>query len=596
MISRYSIAVLPFVNMSSDQENEYFTDGITEEILNALSKIEGLHVTARTSSFAFKNQQIDIREIGKRLNVALLLEGSIRKSGNKVRITAQLTRADNGFHVWSDSWDRELTDILILQDEIASLIAEKVNRNITTEPHTSGHPVQNTEALDAYLRANYLLKTWDFSQGTNMLALFKKAIELDPGLIKAYIGLSDASTWLGATGNLPPEEAQQNVEYCIRKVLELDPDSPDIHMILASKHFWMEWDIHSALNSVNKALELKPSFPDALMYKGILLAAAGKVEEAFDHLFQADRLDPYAKQINSGIGMIYFYINEDEKALEYLEKNIKIAPYWDAQYMFKVQSLCKLKRFDEALATIDEIAGNPNSPLVIAELMAYYYACRGKRDEAYAEMEIMKKGSLTKQKPGNPDPAFYAQIHLVLGEYDQALDYLEEGVKAGSSPFLFNKVDSHWDMVRDHHRYIEAMSRIRYPEFDSAPFRNRKKYSKSGLSEEDSNAFQDKLQAYMQKEKPWLNPTLTLSDLAESIDITTHQLSQLLNEHIGENFYDYVNSFRLEYFLRQMQESRSRKYTLLSVAYDCGFNSKTTFNTYFKKIKGKSPSEYFRKQ
>ncbi|MBN2518880.1 MAG: hypothetical protein JXB17_00105, partial [Bacteroidales bacterium] len=228
MISKYSIAVLPFVNISSDKENEYFSDGITEEILNALSKIEGLHVTARTSSFAFKNQNIDIREIGRKLNVALILEGSIRKSNNLVRITAQLTDTSNGYHLWSDTWDRELKNIFIVQDEIAAIIAEKINKDIKLDVSHEGHVVENTEALDLYLKGQYLLNKWDFNESNNIINCFEQAIKLDPGLIKAYIGLSHVYTWLGSTGFVKPEEAHIKVEYCIKKVLELDRNVPDV--------------------------------------------------------------------------------------------------------------------------------------------------------------------------------------------------------------------------------------------------------------------------------------------------------------------------------------------------------------------------------
>lgn len=593
LISKYSIAVLPFVNMSSDKENEYFSDGITEEIINALSKIEGLHVTARTSSFAFKNQHLDIREIGRCLNVAMILEGSIRKAGGMVRITAQLTGSSNGFHLWSDSWDRELKDIFILQDEIAGLIASKVNSNIGEKP-SGGFILEDTNALDAYLRANYLLNTWDFSRGREMLMLFQKAIDLDGNLIKAYVGMSHAYTWLGSTGHVPPVEAQQKIEGCIRKVLELDPDLPDVYTLIASKYFWMEWNLKLAHENIDKALLLKPSYPEALMYKALFLAASGRVEEAFDHYFQADRLDPYANQINSGIGMIYCYTNENVKALEYLEKNIRIAPFWDAQYLFKVEALCKLNRFGDAWAEIEAIEGRTNNPLSIADLKAFYFACKGEKNAALQQVEKMKAEYEKGARHGSPDSTFLSQIFLLLGEEDKALDYLERGIEEKASPILFNKINSLWDGVRENPRYIKAMQCVTYPSDKSVKNKLAGKYTKSSLTDQEAARYLDKLEHFMISEKPWLNPTLNLTDLAEQTDITPHTLSMILNEFAQTNYYDYVNGFRLNHFKKICHLKEYKNFTLLSMAYECGFNSKTTFNSFFKKILGVTPNEYYR--
>ncbi len=470
MFSKYSIAVLPFVNISSDKENEYFSDGITEEILNALSKIEGLHVTARTSSFAFKNQNIDIREIGRKLNVALILEGSIRKSDNIIRITAQLTDTSKGFYVWSETWDRELKNIFIVQDEIAANIAEKINKNIKLDISNKGHVVENTEALDIYLRGNYLLNKWDFSQRDNIISLFEKAIELDPKLIKAYISLSHAYTWLGSTGFVDPLEAHSKVEFCVKKVMELDKNVPDIYIVIAGINFWIEWDFPTALSNINKALELQPSNSDALKYKALFLSAMGKVEESLDNFFQADRLNPYDDQINSGIGMIYNYTNENIKALEYIEKGIQTTPHWYAQYIDKVEALCKLKRYKEVWDTIFMLENDLNSPLSVAHLKAMYYANQGKVKETYEQLKIMEKELEEATLASAPDTAFFSQIYILLGENDKALDYLEYGMKHGATPFLFNRINYIWDGLRDHPRYIEAMKKIKYGDDDIVVF------------------------------------------------------------------------------------------------------------------------------
>ncbi|MBU4446906.1 hypothetical protein KJ656_17795, partial [bacterium] len=225
-----------------------------------------------------------------KLNVSLILEGTIRKSGNFVRITTQLIKVENGFHIWSDSWDRELKNIFILQDEIAAIIAEKINADMKSAVTTTDHVIENTDALDLYLKGIYLLNTWDFKEAEKVITYFEQALTIDPKFIKAYIGLSNCYTWLGSTGVMSQKDAQKKVEHYIKKVLALDKNLPDVYSVIAGKNFFIEWNIPLALENINKALKLKPSFFDALMYKGMILAALGRVEESLDNLFQAERL------------------------------------------------------------------------------------------------------------------------------------------------------------------------------------------------------------------------------------------------------------------------------------------------------------------
>lgn len=271
MISKHSIAVLPFVNISPDKDNEYFSDGITEEIINALCRFEELHVTSRTSSFAFKNQNADIRDIGKRLNVYYLLEGSIRRSGEMVRITAQLIKAEDGFHLWSETWDRELKDIFILQDEIAQIIAERINSKIKTPVAHPESLIENTEALDHYLKGQYLLNKFIISNQQDIIWHFEQAIAIDPNFEKAYIGLCNAYTWLSSVGAFDPIEGNMKIEVNLRVLMRLNPNTPEIYMLISGKNFWLEWNLPMALENINKAIGLKPSNAEAFVQKGLVL-------------------------------------------------------------------------------------------------------------------------------------------------------------------------------------------------------------------------------------------------------------------------------------------------------------------------------------
>ena len=594
VLSRHSIAVLPFINMSSDKGNEYFSDGITEEIINALAKIEGLHVTARTSSFAFKNRNVDVREIGKQLNVSLVLEGSIRKSDVNVRITAQLIRTEDGYHIWSDSWDRELKNIFILQDEIAGIIAKKINADIQSDIPVKERKIENTEALDYYLKGTFIQNQWDFSRSYEMISYFEKAVEIDPGFAKAYIALCHALTWMGSTGQISPGDAHKKIEHYLVKAIKLDKKLADIYAILAGRSYWIEWNIPEALNNVNKALQLRPSFAEVLLHKGLILSSMGNIEEALDCLFQSERLNPFHTNVNYCIGLIYRLTGEFERSLAYLEKNLLTAPQWAAQYTLQIEVLCNLKRFDEAWQVLVCQENDPSSPLSIDELKGIYYAYKGERENAYNYAGKLLKDTETEPVTRAPHFAYLCLIYLLLGDDEKALSCLEQGVKYRSVPILFITIESEWDRLRDHPRYKAATEFLKAGALNAGTESEFKKYKKTSLQGSLARKLKTDLKDRMVNEKPYLDPKLNLSDMAEMIHCSPGQLSQLLNEHIGKNFYDYVNEYRLQYFRELNRDPKNKQYTVLSLAYESGFNSKTTFNNFFKKTMGVTPSEYLK--
>ncbi len=593
MISKNSIAVLPFVNISPDRENEYFSDGVTDEIINALARFEELHVTARTSSFAFKNKNLDIREIGHRLNVTYVLEGSIRRAEGVIRITAQLIKAEDGFHLWSESWDRELKNIFILQDEIAGLIAEKVNEKVSLKGSPKKYIVENENALDHYLRALYYLNSFDYQKTDEIITGFKKSISIDPNFWKPYIGLCNAYTWIGSIGIMNPSDAQEQVDYYIDKAQSLEPNIPDIYLVKAGRNFWFDWNLSAALQQVNKALVLKPSYFDALLFKGLILTASGSIEHALDILFRAERLNPFAETINYVIGFVYSLTNENTKSLEYLNKNEKIFAGWYAQYIAKVEVLCKLQRFTEAWEVIEQLEGDANSPLSVDQLKGIYFTYIG-RYAAAIEHVNQAANELIQGGYTKPDSYYIGYIFAKTGHEEKALEYLEIGVKYGATPFLFINMDRAWDNIRNHPRFIKAVQKIILPTEKELNEILPTKYKKASLPEEQATQIDERLNTIMSQEKPYLNPKLSLSDLAEFIDVTTNQLSQFLNEHRRKNFYDYLNHYRLQAFLERKKQMEYDHYNILGLAYECGFNSKTTFNTFFKKILRASPTEYFK--
>ncbi|MBU4445369.1 MAG: hypothetical protein L6305_04845, partial [Actinomycetia bacterium] len=231
--------------------------------------------------------------------------------------------------------------------------------------------------------------------------------------------------------------------------------------------------------------------------------------------------------------------------LEYLNKNIQICPHWYAQYITKIEALCKLNRFDEAWSTILTLSDDPDSPLSIAELKGYYFASLGNKKEAYEQISIIENDLKNNSLLSSPDTYFLSAIYLVLKENEKALEYLEYGIEHGSTPFLFIKIDSLWDELRDHPGYLNAIKRFNFSKEGSKYKDDLKKYKKSNLSHKQARLIEKELKTLMAEERPYLNPKLSLSDLSESIDVSTNQVSQILNEYIGRNFYDFVNTYRL---------------------------------------------------
>lgn len=595
LISKYSIAVLPFVNMSSEKENEYFSDGVTEEILNSLCKLEGLHVTARTSSFAFKNQNLDIIEIGKKLNVAHILEGSIRKHGEDVRITAQLIKATDGYHLWSNTWDKKLENIFVIQDEIADDIAKKIKSGLKITTVQSLKPPDNSQAIDLYLKASYLSKSWNEDDTYQAINYFNQVLEIYPDFAQAYVGLADCYTLLGTIGQMDFNEAAKSTANNIRKAYQLNPSISEIYVSFAKKNFWYEWDLQKTLDNLNRALELKPSNAEALYFKGMVFSTYGKYEEALDYLSQCQRLNPLSEQINYFNGTVYAFMQEWEKAIEYYNKNIEINPKFHSQYRSKIYALCNAKRFDEAWNDLQNFPEGivPNREYAIKAISGYYYACMGETEKAMEIADFLEKSLESEEYNDTYGMLSLAYISIKLNIPDRALDLLELGISKRSMYFLFILVDEPWLSVKDDTRYKKAVKQIILPsDYSEAPI----KYKKSGLSREQSQEIVVKLNKVIKQQELFLNPQLTLSDLAEAIDESTNIVSQALNEILGKNYYGYINSFRLEYFIELFKNPKSKRFTMLTVAYESGFNSKSTFNAFFKKSVGKSPREYFNNQ
>ncbi|MBT8380720.1 MAG: tetratricopeptide repeat protein, partial [Ignavibacteria bacterium] len=384
--SSKSIAVIPFINMSTDPENEYFSDGITEEILNALVKVEGLQVTSRTSSFAFKGKSADVKEIAEKLNVHSILEGSVRKSGNKVRITAQLINAADDFHVWSETYDRNLEDIFEVQDEISRKIANTLREKLTLQQKDEKLVTPTTENLDAYnlyLKGKYHLFKWSPENTKIGIEYLNKVIEIENEFAPAYSMLSFGYTILGAMGQIPTRSAFKDARDFANKAIELDDSLAEAYVSLGLVKIFSQWNLEGAEKAFDRALELNPGDAGVHNAYSWYLAAAGKFDEAIETAKHALKLDPLSLAINNSLGDAYLNAGRYEEAIVQLDKTLELDPNFRSALESKGWALFFLGETKKSIKTFKKYQKKTKDPLKGISGLGHVYAKTGQHDKAY---------------------------------------------------------------------------------------------------------------------------------------------------------------------------------------------------------------------
>jgi adenylate cyclase len=422
-----SIAVLPFVNMSADPENEYFSDGISEEILNALTHVEGLQVTARSSSFSFKGRNEDIRQIGTLLGVSSVLSGSVRRSGKKVRITAQLINTSDGYHVWSEMYDRDLEDIFEVQDEISLKILTRLKENFSPAKKQENIIKPSTHNLDAY---NLYLKGrfhWNKSNPEDIIkavGYFEEAIRIDNNFPLPYCALSYCYSFMGSAGLLPPTEAYPKAKDYTLKAIELDPNHAESHLSLAAIKFYHNWDFEGAEASLEKALSMSLNSSLINQVHGWYLIAKGDFDKAIEKMEQAVQLDPLSLPLICNLADAYAFADRFPEAVECYNKALDMDPAFRRAYEGRGMVYLINKEMDKAirdLETYQRLIGDPQKGLTT---LGHAYAITGQHEKAFELIARLKERE--KNNPGTLLYIDYAFIYLGLKDYDKAFYYLNK--------------------------------------------------------------------------------------------------------------------------------------------------------------------------
>jgi eukaryotic-like serine/threonine-protein kinase len=452
-----SIAVLPFVDMSPQKDQEYFCDGLAEELINALTHIKAFRVAARTSAFACRDKDYDVREIGEKLNVETVLEGSIRKAGNRLRITAQLINAGDGYHLWSERYDRHLEDIFAIQDEIALAIVDKLKLELLEDEAAVllKRGTQDLKAYELYAKGRFFWEQRGEGLG-KAIECFRRALARDPGYALAYSGLADCLTLLGFYGVMPSKDAFPPAREAAKKAVELDSTLAEPHSSLGFIHLFYDWDLPRAEREFKKAIELNPGYAPARYWYAAALAASRRWAEADSEHERAVETDPLSFQAHTQYGWVLLGMGEHDRAEARLGKTLELNPDYALAHMLMGVSYCLRTRHDEALAECQkavELSGRNSWALA---MLGWVYGTSGRKAEARSVL-----AELT-ERVGHHyvRPTLFAFVHLGLGEHDQALGWLQRGYEERDVWMIALKTDPGFDAVRDDPRVVALMEMV----------------------------------------------------------------------------------------------------------------------------------------
>ena len=443
-----SIAVLPFNDLSPAKDHDYFSDGIAEELLGALAKVDGLRVAARRSSFWFKDKQAELGEIASKLNVGHVLEGSVRRDGNRVRVTAELIDASDGFTLWSETYEREMHGIFALQDEITHSIVDALKLNLDISAPPAPH---NTEAYDAYLQGLFYSDKSTEDELRKSLEFFQDALAIDPRFSRAWTGIAKVWLWL-ADAYVAPLEAYPKVRDAAVRALELDDEEAEAHVYLAETKRILDWDLDGAEAEFNRALEIDPNSTPSNYFVAALHAARGNRDKALEYLQRTSKIDPASLWVSNFACELYRYFGLYDEAIAAGERALQLDPTF-AHYGEPALAAVyrEMGRFDDAIALYRksrEFTGRPGFGLAIT------YARMKQRKEALETLDGAIAG--WGYRPGDA----IAHVYVTLGAHDDAIRELERACEQRSSSLHGVGIAPEFVPLRSDKRFRSILQRI----------------------------------------------------------------------------------------------------------------------------------------
>lgn len=461
-----ALAVLPLRNLSGDPRQEYFADGMTEALITDLAKIGALRVISRTTAMHYKESDKSLKEIGRELKVDAIVEGSVLRSGDRVRITAQLVHLDTDRHLWAESYERHLSDILSLQGEVARSIAEEVRVQLTPHERSRLSPARsvNPEAYEAFLKGRHFWNKFNKDGLKKAIEYFNEAVENDPEYAPGYLGLS-ASFCVAGEAGLRPRQTFPLARQAAVKALELDDRLAEAHTTLGQVKYLYDWDWAGAEDEFGEAIRLNPAEPHTHAFYARYLAAMDRADEAILQARRAHDLDPLSLIVNACCGVVFYLARRYPEAIDHLRKVLEIDPkfFIARHYLGRVYE--RSSRLDEALeeftTAADHSQGHPRSMAALG----FVHAALGRRDDATRIRDQLNE--LVRDK--HVSPYALSELHMALGETDRAFEWLDKAFDAREGWLVYMSVEPWLDPLRPDPRFRELLGRLGLPETAATP-------------------------------------------------------------------------------------------------------------------------------
>jgi len=451
-----AIAVLPFANMSADPENEYFSDGMTEEIINALSKVPGIHVASRSSSFAFKGKKdVDVRQVGEKLNVTSVLEGSVRKIGNRIRIAAQLVNVDNGYQLWSETYDRQLEDVFAVQDEISRSIVEALKLKLGAEASQLVSPAKSLDAYTTYLKARFHFNKFTEQALNKALELFQNALLQDPSFARAYAGIADV--WCDLADDwVAPDDAYPRAKAAAERALQRDPQLADAMISIGKVLCWHEWSFAEGARSLENAVRVAPNNSEAQWVLGTALPTVGRLGEGVEAVRRSVALDPLRVEYAGWLARFHLYAKNYDAALSTGRELLEIDDNYGRGFVWMGSAYLALGEAETALDWFQRGQALERSVRSYDAMIVRALAALDRIEEAEEIMSRLEAES----KQHYVRSEYLAMGHAALGHADAAFDSLERAYQARSAGLIYLHLDPGYEPLRQDSRYSSLVSRM----------------------------------------------------------------------------------------------------------------------------------------
>jgi adenylate cyclase len=455
------LAVLPFLNISADPADEYFADGMTEELISFVSHTRGLRTIARTSVMRYKGTNKPISDIGRELNVASVLEGSVRKQGEKLRIAVQLIDTASEEPRWSQVYDRKLSDVFGIQTDIAEQVAQALRQHVLVEtpPPRAVAAAHNTDSYVSYLRGRQLWNKRTEPDLSRAIGFFKESLTSDPKFARAYSGLADSYAALALLEFMAPKEAFPKARTAVSQALELQPDLVEAHTSSGLIKFQYEWDWLGAERELTQAIAINPNYPLAHHYYADLLKAMGRFGEAIEQIELAQELDPLSLAINTGVGHVLYLSRQYDKAIQQYRRAVDLDPAFMATHLWFGRPYLEKGMFSEAISELETAVRLSGESTVALAMLGHGLASAGRTSEAIAILEKLRRRSETQYVPSY----WIAVVYNGFKDRDQVISWMSKALEERSSWLVWTNVEPRFDWIRQDLAFASLVDSMKFP-------------------------------------------------------------------------------------------------------------------------------------